>query len=489
MLTDVNYFKILNYFDRLYWDGKTTETNWNYYGIILDWYFDNSVLCIDYLDIADYFDDNGGFRFVDREQFSEQYGNLCAEKRLEIIQNVFNILKHSTINKEQSEHVISVVTKVLLRDNVRVINPKNGYISIVPDDIIDSGSYCNIVRVKEGLLRKELKANYQNDPKMQKRMKYEFENMHKLSGCPQILNVFEYDEENNTYLMEQADMNLATHLEREIDLAFEERLKIIIDILKGMAYAHSNSIIHRDLHLGNVLKIGKDFVICDFGLSKDLSIGRSMKSSYTIKNNHIFVDSLAISDFTKLDRKSDIYSIGKMIDYILTYNAASTNHIFKTIVERCICRDKALRYDSVDQIITDVNITLKAQSEKQNKSNAINRILNSQYDIKVHEYIMDLVSSDKLSNFIVTYKLSSLWKIIIKFESVYQIQILSSIEKGYAEATGYGGWGNYDIFSRIAYNLCLQLKDMEAKNIARKILEGCAEIRYEAKKLLDQLLD
>lgn len=487
MLTDANYSKILNYFDRQFWSGKTDETNWNYYGLILDWYFENSVFCIDYLDVADYFDNNGGFAFSETVFLAEQYASIAGLKRLELIQAILNLIHASTINTEQSLHIVTVITNVLARDMVKVIVPDSGPISVTPDDILDSGSYCDIVRVKEGVLRKELRPVHRDDEKLQKRMRYEYENMTKLAGCPQILNVFDYDDSSHSYLMEQADMNLATYLQGEVDLSFDDRLKIIMDILKGMSYAHSHSIIHRDLHLGNVLKIGNDYVICDFGLSKDLSISRSMKSSYTQKNNHLFVDPLALSDFTLPDHKSDIYSIGKMIDYIFTYNAATDNHPLKTIVERCICRDKALRYDSVDQIIADVEMTLKLQTEEDRKKGIVSKILNSQYDASVQEYILGLVASDRLSNFLVANKLSSFWRLILRFETVYQVQILRSIEDGYSEATGYGGWSNYDIFATIAYNLCLHLKDAEPKAVALRILEGCANIRYESKRLLDSL--
>lgn len=487
MLSDANYSKILSYFDRQFWSIKTDETNWNYNGIILDWYFENSVFCIDYLDVADYFDNNGGFSFSEVVTFTEQYSSIDGLKRLEFIQAVLNLLKVSSFNVEQSQHIILVISNVLKRDMIKVIVPESGLITIKLDDIIDSGSYCNIVRVKDSILRKELKEIYKNDTKLQKRMRYEFENMEKLVGCPQILNVFDYDDNTHSYLMEQADMNLASYLQSEIDLSFDERLKIVMDILKGMSYAHNHYIIHRDLHLGNVLKIGNDYVICDFGLSKDLSIVRSMKSSYTQKNNHLFVDPLALTDFTLLDKKSDIYSIGKMIDYIFTYNASTTSHVFKTIVERCICRDKALRYDSVDQIIADIEITLKTQSEEDRKKGIITKILNSQYDAPVHEYILGMVASDRLSKFIVTNKLSSFWKLLLQFETIYQVQILESIEDGYSDATGYGGWVNYDIFATISYNLCLKLKDIEPKAIAKRILEGCADIRYHARDLLDSL--
>ncbi|WP_201317545.1 protein kinase family protein [Paenibacillus sp. EPM92] len=489
MLFEQTYIKILRYFDKHFWEGKTSETNWNYYGLILDWYFDNSVLCIDYLDIADFFDHNGGFGFVDDKYLTEQYGNLPTAKCLQILENILNILKHSTVNKEQNSHMIEMVTKVLIRDNVKVVNRDTGYITVMPDDILDSGSYCNIVRVREGVLRKELKSVYQNDEKLKKRMQYEFENMQKLKECPQVLNVFDFNQDNYSYLMEQCEKNLYKHLEDEMELSFDERLKIIMDILAGMAFAHEETIIHRDLHLGNILKIGNDFVIADFGLSKDLSIERSMKSSVTEKNNHLFVDPLAMSDFTKLDQKSDVYSIGKIIDYVLTHNALDSNHIFKTVVERCISRNKDLRYDSALHILNEVDSILKNQDQAANKQNTINKILNNHYDAQVHDFIIGLTETDKISKFIVEHRLSTFWKLVLRFESGYQSQILQSISYNYVEATGYGGWGNYDIFAQIAYNLCLSLEDFEVKKIARSILEGCADIRYSARNLLEELPD
>lgn len=488
MISEQNYTKILNYFDKHLWDGKTSDSNWNYYGLILDWYFEDSVLCIDYMDIFDYFDHNGGFVFVDDKYFLEQYGSIPSGKYLKLIENVLNILKHTTVNKEKSNHMIEMVTRVLKRDHVKVINPEIGYLSVMRNDIIDSGSYCNIVLVRDGVVRKELISVFQNDEKLKKRMQYEFENTQKLQGCPAILSVFNFDFETHSYLMEQCEKNLYKHLEDEMELSFDERLKIIIDILTGMAFAHENSIIHRDLHLGNILKIGKDFVIADFGLSKDLSIERSMKSSFTEKNNHLFVDPLAISDFTKLDQKSDVYSIGKIMDYVLTHNASDHNHILKTVVERCTSRNKDLRYDTTQQILDEVEVILINQDQAVSNQNTINKILNNLYDAQVHEFIIGLTETDNISKFIVEHGLSSFWKLVLKFESVYQLKILQSISYNYSEATGYRGWTNYDIFSQISYELCMQLEYFsEARKVARSILEGCADRRYSARDLLDKL--
>jgi len=208
MMTDENYNKILSYFDKQFMDRKTNETGWNYYGLILDWYFDNSILSIDYLSVEDYFNDNGGISFVEDKNLEDQFGSVPESKRFLLLQNILNILKHSKVNKEQSAYIILLISNVLKRYNVKVINPEGGPITVLPDDILDSGSYCNIIRVKGGILRKELKSIYKSDRKLKKRLKYEYENMQKLSACPQILNVYDFNSENNSYLMEQGDKNL-----------------------------------------------------------------------------------------------------------------------------------------------------------------------------------------------------------------------------------------------------------------------------------------
>lgn len=487
MISDEIYTKILKYFDGQLWDRKYSDTGWNYDGLVLDSYFENSIMSIDYLDIEDYFRSNGGFSYEECELLAEQYGNLPKNKRMLLLQNILNVLNQSKANADQTRTMITRVTNVLRKNNVRVECTDAIELILVANNVIDSGSYCIITRQAEGVLRKELKQEHQGNEKLEKRLKYEYENMQKLNDCPQILKVYSFDIESNSYLMEQADKNLYKHLNDEVDIPVQDKIKIIYDILYGMNCAHERSVIHRDLHLGNVLKIGNDFVISDFGLSKDLSIERSLKSSYTEKNNHMFMDPVAMSDFTKLDAKSDIYSIGKIIDYIFTLGADNPNHILGRIVERCICRDKGLRYDSVAQIINDINSTLAHRGQEEQVKETINSILNNICNVSVQDFIMNLVESGRLSEFIVKHKLINFGQLVMQFESVYQERILNSMLADYSAATGYGGWANYEIFGRIAYQLCLNIQDIEIKILARRLLEECAQIRKEVKVLLDRL--
>jgi eukaryotic-like serine/threonine-protein kinase len=338
-----------------------------------------------------------------------------------------------------------------------------------------------------GVLRKELKPSYRNDLKLQKRIKYEYENMYKLRDCPQILNVYSYNSEDHSYLMEEADMNLFEYLNKEVDISFEQKMNIVYDILNGMKYAHEHDIIHRDLHLGNILKLNNDFVLSDFGLSKDESIERSLKSSTTEKNNHIFLDPLAIGDFTKLDKKSDIYSLGKMIDYVFNINTSDTEHLFTFIVEKCTSRNKDKRYETVDIILRDIEFKLIEQESRFDRQIILEKIQNGKFDIQINEFVNNLVSKEKICDYLVTNNLRSFGNIIVQFEQVDQIGILQAINYKYAESTGYGQFQNYDIFASIAYFVCINTEENKVYSVAHDILEGCAQYRYTAANYLEKL--
>ena len=131
--------------------------------------------------------------------------------------------------------------------------------------------------------------------------------MNKLKNCSKIVKVFDYNASEKSYTMEECDECLYDYLKFQIDLELSKKVKIINDILEAMKYAHENNIIHRGLHLGNIMKHKDNFLIGDFGLGKDKEVIKSLITSATPKNNHWFLDPIGMQDFTLLDEYSDIY--------------------------------------------------------------------------------------------------------------------------------------------------------------------------------------
>ena len=96
----------------------------------------------------------------------------------------------------------------------------------------------------------------------------------------------------------------------------KQKIKIILDILEGLDYAHSKGVIHRDLKPSNILiDESNQIKIIDFGISK---LKDSMYKDFTVKN---YLTPKYASPEQKLlknlDFRSDIYSVGIVIAEIL----------------------------------------------------------------------------------------------------------------------------------------------------------------------------
>ena len=226
-------------------------------------------------------------------------------------------------------------------------------------------------------------------------------------------------------------------------------LQVIEELLLGMKDVHEAGIIHRDLHLGNILIKEGHVVLSDFGLSKDTMINHSLKSTSTPKNSHYFIDPIGLHDFTALDKLSDIYSIGKIIDYIT--GESELNKKLSFVISKATERNRTKRYAAVDELIQDVNSSVKEISEEEKIKNIEENLQRGEISKDVEEFVMRLMRQEQLSNYIVRKQLYTFWKVLIQFNEIDQLALLGEIDRTYSEATGYGHFENYDLFAMIFF--------------------------------------
>ena len=96
-------------------------------------------------------------------------------------------------------------------------------------------------------------------------------------------------------------------------------------------------------------------------------------------------------------------------------------------------------------------------------------------------FISKQLENKTLADFIVQNVLMGFTNIIIKCSETMKSDIWKNITENYVDATGYGGFANYDTFAEIAmdYIYC-EDENIILRKKAMNVLKGCSHYRYKA---------
>lgn len=238
------------------------------------------------------------------------------------------------------------------------VNIKNSQIN---SKLIGEGSYAKVLKYKDKFYNKYFaikKANKDLNEKELERFKIEFETMEK-ANSPYILEVYNYNQDDNSYIMEYADITLLKYIEQNnIKLNLSQRLSIVNQILKAFDYIHRNIGLHRDISITNILlkKYDNDLLVVkvsDFGLVK-------LKESTLTSDNTDFKGSLndpkldIVGGFGSYEMKHETYALTRLIYFIMTgkktIDTKFNNKDFELFITNGISDDFNLRYKNIQEM-------------------------------------------------------------------------------------------------------------------------------------------
>ncbi len=217
----------------------------------------------------------------------------------------------------------------------------------------------------------------------------EARNMTKFNTHKNIVNVYEYFEENNTayIVMEFLDgQTLGEYMEENGGkLGVDRSLDIIFNICNALKVVHENGIIHRDISPDNIFMLNDGSIkVIDFGAARFSS---EEAKNFTIILKPGFAPPEQYEQVSDQGPKTDIYALGATLYYMITgiKPDESTNRKIKDILEepseldpsipqhvsdsilKAMAIETHLRFESVDEFEKSVKKEIKVTSLKKEK--------------------------------------------------------------------------------------------------------------------------
>ena len=200
---------------------------------------------------------------------------------------------------------------------------------------------------------------------------------------PNIVGIYDVGEDNGNYyiVMEYVEgQTLKSLIKRRGSLTLPEVIDIMTQLTSGIAHAHQNGIIHRDIKPQNVLILDDGLIkIADFGIAHALNSEELTQTNSVMGSVHYLPPEQANGEQSTF--KSDIYSLGILMFELLTGHVPFKG---ENAVEIAIKQMKdpipSLRDIKEDIPQSVENIILKATAK--NPKNRYDKVDDMKYDIK-----------------------------------------------------------------------------------------------------------
>lgn len=238
---------------------------------------------------------------------------------------------------------------------------------LFPTKPIGKGSYASVYKYKDTYYNRFFvvkKAFKTLTEKEYKRFRLEFELMKKLKS-PYVIEVYNFDEENNQYIMEYADETLDSFISKNnSNLEIRERVGLVRQVLQAFIYINSKDVLHRDVSTTNVLikkYEGLNVIkVSDFGLGK-------LPDSILTNQNTEFKGSLndpklELLGFKNYDVPHETYALTRLIYFVITGKtklALFKNKEFEAFIMKGISDNIDERYQNVEELRESFNNTVK----------------------------------------------------------------------------------------------------------------------------------
>jgi eukaryotic-like serine/threonine-protein kinase len=191
------------------------------------------------------------------------------------------------------------------------------------EELVGHGGMSSVYKARDTLLEryvalKILHEQYSTDDDFVERFKREARSVAQLQH-PNIVTVIDRGEEDGRQFIvfEYIDgENLKEHVVRNGRLDVREALEIAVEVARGLAFAHEQGLIHRDVKPQNILLNGDGRAkVTDFGIARTLDVDGMTQTGTVLGTSNYIAPEQASGQ--RVDAHSDVYALGAVLYELL----------------------------------------------------------------------------------------------------------------------------------------------------------------------------
>ena len=211
------------------------------------------------------------------------------------------------------------------------------------EELVGTGGMSSVFRAHDRLLDRKvalkiLHQQYSGDDDYVERFRREARSVASLSH-PNIVTVIDRGEhEDRQFIVFEyiEGENLKRLIERRGPAPVANALELGIEIARGLAFAHHQGLIHRDVKPQNVLLNGDGHAkVTDFGIARSLDVQHGMTQTGTVLGTSDYI-APEQAQGQSVDEHSDVYSLGVVVYELLTSEVPFPGENFVAVAMRHI---------------------------------------------------------------------------------------------------------------------------------------------------------
>jgi eukaryotic-like serine/threonine-protein kinase len=249
---------------------------------------------------------------------------------------------------------------------------------------------------------KTMKKDYLKNASLVKRFEREIKLMNSIRN-PLVMYVLNYDlnESHPYFTMPLCNKSLKEMVK---NIPYDNQLKYSIEFCEGIKAIHDKGITHRDIKPENAMFLDDHIVISDLGLGRfDIRDSTSITETGQKGCTPGYMPPEYQNDrnaFKNGTKTGDIYMVGKSLYYVFSGGLPVDNVLYDklepsiaSIIKKCIDDNPRQRYQTVDEIICDLNKYKEAKDAFRINQKSLNDILQDNNDIiykDIFNYLVNL---------------------------------------------------------------------------------------------------